>query len=67
MSKNKSLVTERNNWAEKFSNGLKPLNPALEDYRKFRNSEGWRVHSAIEEVFEYILYLEEKLKNKENI
>lgn len=64
MSKNKSLVAEREQWAENFINGNKPSNPALEDYRKFRNSESWRIHSSIEEVFEYILYLEKKLDTK---
>jgi hypothetical protein len=63
MPKNENLVTQRNGWLKNFENGAKPKNLALLDYRQFRNSESWRVHSSTEEVFEYILYLEKKLEN----
>lgn len=34
--------------------------PILNDYRINRNSEVWRLSRAVEELCEYILYLEEK-------
>jgi hypothetical protein len=33
----------------------------LADYRKYRNTEEWRTSLVVEELCEYILYLESKL------
>ena len=37
--------------------------PILNDYKANRNSELWRVSRAVEELCEYILYLEDKTKH----
>lgn len=42
---------------EDYESGLKPYG-VLEDYRRYRNSENWRVSRTVEELCEYILFLE---------
>ena len=55
------LVQDRNDTLEYFLKGGKP-HGLLEDYRENRNSESWRVSRQVEELCEYILYLERKLE-----
>lgn len=57
------LVSERDSWREEFENGNKPTSLALIEYRKYRNSETWRVSSQVEQLCEYILYLEREVEN----
>jgi len=55
-----NLVKTRDEMLEAFSQGYKPRG-VLEDYREYRYSEGWRVSESVEELCEYILYLESKI------
>jgi hypothetical protein len=52
------LVASRDKMLERFIQGEKPLTVILVDYRKNRNSEEWRISVSVEELCEYILYLE---------
>ena len=55
------LVADRDKMMVSYMKGDKPKG-ILEDYRDYRDSEHWRVSRAVEELCEYILYLEFKLK-----
>lgn len=55
-----NLVKTRDEMLEAFRQGCKPSG-VLEDYREYRNSEDWRVSESVEELCEYILYLESKI------
>jgi len=55
------LVQDRNDMLEYFLKGGKP-HGLLEDYRENRNSESWRVSRQVEELMEFILYLEDQLE-----
>lgn len=55
-----SLVKCRDEMMNDFMHGHKPYG-VLEDYRQYRGSESWRVSETVEELCEYILYLEDKL------
>ena len=46
------LVNERNGWRKEFQDGEKKC-VILEEYRKNRNSESWRLTRAVEELAEY--------------
>jgi hypothetical protein len=48
---------------EYFLKGGKP-HGLLEDYRENRNSESWRVSRQVEELMEFILFLEKRLEDK---
>lgn len=52
------LVKQRLKWLAKYKEGLKPSSSILEDYRKHRLSESWRTSRVMEELCEYIIYLE---------
>lgn len=56
------LVASRDKMLERFTQGEKPLTVILVDYRENRNSEEWRMSVSVEELCEYILYLESELK-----
>ena len=59
------LIEQRNGWRKNFQEGGKPLtNKALDKYREKRNSEEFRLSPWSEEVFEYVLFLEEQLQTK---
>lgn len=60
------LVQGRNDMLEHFLKGGKP-HGLLEDYRENRNSESWRVSRQVEELMEYILFLEKRLEEKDNV
>lgn len=60
------LVQDRNDMLEYFLKGGKP-HGLLEDYRENRNSESWRVSGQVEELMEYILFLEKRLEEKDNV
>lgn len=60
-----NLVKSRDKWKERFVNGEPPESKLLMDYRKYRDTEDWRATSAIEELLEYILYLERNQINEE--
>lgn len=52
------LVEQRLQWLTKYKEGLKPSPSVLEDYRKYRLLESWRTSRVVEELCEYIIYLE---------
>lgn len=56
-----SLVEEREAWYEDYQTGKSCASPLLEEYRWNRNSNSWRSSRAVEELCEYILFLEDKL------
>ena len=60
------LVQDRNDMLEHFLKGGKP-HGLLEDYRENRNSESWRVSRQVEELMEFILFLEKRLEDKDNV
>lgn len=57
------LVEQRNNWRKELEEGRKPDVTwiYLDDYRKNRDSDSWRMASGVEQLCEYILYLEDKV------
>ena len=55
-----NVVEERNSWHSEFDAGFEPF--YLKDYRKKRDDEYWRAAKALEQVCEYVLYLEKKLE-----
>jgi hypothetical protein len=46
--------------------GDKPIALFLNDYRRNRDREDWRMSTQAEEVCEYVLWLESKLEEYEN-
>jgi hypothetical protein len=56
-----NLVKSRNRMLDRFVDGYKPEG-LLQEYRTHRNSEHWRRTLAVEELCEYILYLEYQLE-----
>ena len=59
-----NLVKSRDSMLNDYLNGEKPYG-VLEDYRRNRLSEEWRTSKAVEELCEYILYLELALESKQ--
>lgn len=57
-----NLVKSRDAMLNDYLNGDRPYG-VLEDYRRNRFSEDWRVSESVEELCEYILYLEQALEN----
>ena len=57
-----NLVKSRDAMLNDYLNGNRPYG-VLEDYRRNRFSEDWRVSESVEELCEYILYLEWALEN----
>jgi len=57
-----SLVKQRIKWGYEYHFGKEPWFSAFLDYKKNRDSELFRLNSSIEEFFEYVISLEEKLK-----
>lgn len=55
-------LDERNHWRFEFEGGLKPSNHYLDEYRRKRSDPTWRSARIIEQLCEYILYLEEELE-----
>lgn len=55
------LLEERKRWRQAFEHGTRPISPLLSDYRKGRNSEQFRLSRVVEEICEYVLYLEDRL------
>lgn len=55
------LLEERKQWRRAFEQGDKPTSPLLTDYRKGRNRESFRLSRVVEEICEYVLYLEDRL------
>lgn len=58
-----NLVQDRNDMLEHFLKGGKP-HGILDDYRESRDSEYWRTSRVVEELCEYILYLERRLEDR---
>lgn len=58
-----NLVKQRDQWKQGFRNGEKPFFPAFDDYKKNRDSEYFRLNASIEQFFEYVLFLEERLND----
>lgn len=54
-----NLIAHRDQWAQAFKDGAEPS--FMKTYRGSRNSETWRGSSLVEELCEYIMYLEGRL------
>jgi hypothetical protein len=63
---NNMLRAQRNRWRKRFEQGDKPIALFLNDYRRNRDREDWRMSTQAEEVCEYVLWLESKLEEYEN-
>lgn len=61
------LTDERNSWIIEINEGrwLEPF--VLKQYRENRGSNLWRSTREVEKLCEYVLFLERKLKNQENL
>lgn len=59
-----NLVKSRNKMLDKFVEGYVPKG-VLDEYRIHRNSESWRRTIIVEELCEYILYLEDQLQKND--
>lgn len=60
-----NLVQSRNSWCKEYDAGEKPSWPPYEEYVKNRDSEMWRSSIAAEQFYEYVMWLESKLKEKD--
>lgn len=60
------IIEERNHWRQQFDEGKEPTTPWLLDYRRNRDSNLWRSSRPLEQLCEYILYLEDKISKKES-
>lgn len=56
-----SLVKQRLAWEAMYALGEPCKFKAYEDYKKNRLSEDFRLHSGLEEFFEWIIVLENKV------
>ena len=56
-----NLQKYRNDLRKEYENGKVCDSIVLKDYRENRNTEEWRTSLIVEELCEYILYLESKL------
>ena len=61
-----NLAEERNSWREQLEEGESLHIPVLDAYKDNRNSESWRVSSQIEKLCEYVMFLEDELKEQED-
>lgn len=62
-----NLVKSRLEFRNKFETGDKPSYSDLyKDYKEFRLTEDWRVSRTIEELLEYICFLEEKVNEPQS-
>lgn len=59
-----SLVAERNRWKKNFESGKRINCHWLQEYENNRESELWRSTRSLEELCEYVLYLEQELLNR---
>lgn len=55
---NKAMSDKRDYWNAIFRSGNKPVAEILTEYRSFRDSEEKRSTRLVEELCEYVLYLE---------
>lgn len=56
------LVDQRNEWRRAFESGKSLESKLLQDYKNNRESNSFRMSRSVEELCEYILYLESKIK-----
>jgi hypothetical protein len=61
-----SLVEERLLWRKQFELGNHYTSSILEDYKRNRLSNSWRMSGYIEQMCEYILYLEENQREQKD-
>lgn len=59
-----NLKKSRDKWRDNFLAGNKLDNRFMRDYRRYRDSEEWRSTRLMEEMAEYILFLEKINENK---
>lgn len=59
------LVQERESWRKEMESGTFFVHHMYQSYKMNRNSPYWRSTKQLERLFEYIMYLEEQLKPKE--
>lgn len=58
-----NIVEERLSWRRLLDRGEKLYIPLLEEYRTDRLNPLWRASRQIENLLEYALYLEDKVKD----
>lgn len=58
------LKTERDGWRKEMDNGTFQEPEWLQSYRNNRDSEFWRMSRQAERVCEYVMWLEDKLRMK---
>ena len=56
------LVDQRNGWRKAFESGKAIESILLKEYKNNRESNSFRMTRSVEELCEYILYLEDKVK-----
>ena len=56
-----NLIEERNSWRKEMEAGKFTPHPLYNDYLTNRESDLWRSSRQLERIFEYIMYLEEKV------
>jgi hypothetical protein len=61
----RKLVAERESWRMDIQSGNFFVHELYEDYVLNRNSELWRSTRQLERLFEYIMYLEDKVTHQE--
>lgn len=61
------LVNQRIKWSYEYHFGKSPWFPAYLDYKRNRDSESFRLNSALEEFFEYTISLEERIRHSEKV
>jgi hypothetical protein len=57
-----TLIEERNAWRKMFEEGHALDHVYMNEYRTNRDSELWRSTRALEQMCEYILYLEAEVE-----
>jgi len=60
-----SILDERNQWKRDFEKGFSHL--WLDEYRKNRDNPSWRSSRMMEQLCEYILYLEEIVNESKRV
>lgn len=60
-----NLLQERDEWRKQIEAGEFNVHPMFETYKNKRGCSLWRSSRQLERLFEYIIYLEEKLSDKQ--
>ena len=60
-----NVIKERNKWRKSYTDGVVPNVGWLLDYREKRDDKYFRISRNAELVCEYVLFLEDKIKELE--